>query len=154
RTVNHVLADGADSVGLQLALLRVWINIGCEGYYWKDTLANPVTGERQRPLDIDELLLTDKVSPARKQELEAVYGTYLRARYGHGLGADWKEAWRRNPNLAAYLSSYGGFPLKDALDRLDGRAAKLADAARADALRQAAAKARPDPAAVARGKKV
>jgi hypothetical protein len=154
RAVKHVLADGADSVGLPLALLRVWINIGCEGYYWKDTLFNPVTGERQRPLNIDELLLTDRVTKERKQELEATYGTYLRKRYGHGLGADWKKAWARNPDLASYLSSYTGYKLDKALDGLAAQAAHLQDAERAQQLGELVKKWRPDQGAVKRGKLV
>src|SRR5262249_24082438 len=60
RIVNHVLKDGADSVGIDMALLRVWINIGCEGRYWIDTLYNPGTGHRQRPLGLDDLRLNTR----------------------------------------------------------------------------------------------
>src|SRR5207253_6877665 len=31
--VKHVLKDGADSLGLEWALMRVPVNIGCEGFY-------------------------------------------------------------------------------------------------------------------------
>jgi cytochrome c5 len=148
RVVNHVLADGADSVGLELALLRVWINIGCEGRYWLGNLFNFGTGERQRPLDINELLLTDKVSPERKAEL------LKKENFGPDLGKDWKEAWRRNPNLVAYLASYGGFSLKKALDRLEDQANAAKDEKEANRLREFVAKWRPDKARLAQGKKV
>jgi hypothetical protein len=104
RLVNHILKDGSDSVGVEMAVLRVWINIGCEGRYWIDTLYNPATGQRQRPLDLDELGLN--VSPARLAE--------LKEKYGNDVGQDWAEAHRRNPHLVGYLASYGPYHLQDA----------------------------------------
>lgn len=104
RLVNHILKDGSDSVGVEMALLRVWINIGCEGRYWIDTLYNPATGQRQRPLDLDELGLN--VTPERLAE--------LKRKYGDDVGQDWAEAHRRNPHLVAYLASYGPYHLSDA----------------------------------------
>lgn len=52
KNVMRVLKDGADSVGLDGALMRVPINIGCEGTYWIDHLFNPVAGSRQRPFHV------------------------------------------------------------------------------------------------------
>src|SRR5260370_17644246 len=42
----HALKDGADAVGPEWALMRVPINIGCEGDYWIDQLFTPATGRR------------------------------------------------------------------------------------------------------------
>jgi hypothetical protein len=113
RVVNHVLKDGADSVGIDMALLRVWINIGCEGRYWIDNLFNPASGRRQRPLDLDELRLNARsdaeLTPAQKTRREK-----LRAKYGKDVGLDWAEAHRRNPDLLAYLASYTPYHLANA----------------------------------------
>ncbi|HEV3080373.1 MAG TPA: hypothetical protein VGY66_11360 [Gemmataceae bacterium] len=128
RSAMHILKDGADSIGVKWALMRVPINIGCEGEYWIDRLFNPVTGRPQRPFRIAEVLaglpeaerkkleqeeqLSFKdISPERFQALKARY----RSEYGHEeFGEDWQEAWRRNGSLAAYLTSYGPSHLKDA----------------------------------------
>ncbi|HZY90884.1 MAG TPA: hypothetical protein VFE78_39030, partial [Gemmataceae bacterium] len=56
KKVMRVLKDGSDSVGLEWALMRVPINIGCEGDYWLDHLFDPASGRRQRPFRIAEVL--------------------------------------------------------------------------------------------------
>jgi hypothetical protein len=129
RPVMHVLKDGADSIGIQWALMRVPINIGCEGEYWIDHLFNPATGRRQKPFRINEVLavLPDaerarlekeeglsfkNVTAERLAELRQKY----RSVYGkETFGQDWQEAWRRNGPLAAYLQSYGPAHLEDAV---------------------------------------
>jgi hypothetical protein len=105
RVVNHVLKDGADSVGIQMALLRVWINIGCEGRYWVDHLFNPATGQRQKPLNLDDLRLNFRAD-AELSEEDRARRTELRTKYGDDVGQDWAEAHRRNPHLLGYLASY------------------------------------------------
>lgn len=123
RTVMHVLKDGADSVGLEWALMRVPINIGCEGHYWSGKLFNPVTGHRQKPFRIAEVLSV--LPPAERQELTTKWGidfqtldpqrmADLRAQLGPDFGQDWRECWKRIPWLSAYLLSYDGFKLTDA----------------------------------------
>ncbi len=53
REVHHILKDGADSVGVAGASLRVYVNIGMCSDYWL-TLHDPVAGHRdQQPFDID-----------------------------------------------------------------------------------------------------
>jgi hypothetical protein len=121
--VMHILKDGADSVGIEWALMRVPINIGCEGDYWVDHLFRP--GREQRPFRIAEVLAglppaewkqvqeglglpadaaTARRLQARLAELRARY----RSPYGHEeFGHDWQEAWRRVPDVADYLTSYG-----------------------------------------------
>ena len=54
QAVPHILKDGADSVGVALASLRVYVNIGMCSDYWL-TLHDPLLGRtRQRPFDIDK----------------------------------------------------------------------------------------------------
>jgi hypothetical protein len=52
--VHHILKDGADSIGVAGASLRVYANIGMCGDYWV-TLHDPVLGiaRRQQPFDMD-----------------------------------------------------------------------------------------------------
>jgi len=52
--VHHILKDGADSVGVAGASLRVYVNIGMCGEYWM-TRHDPVLGiaKKQEPFDMD-----------------------------------------------------------------------------------------------------
>jgi hypothetical protein len=113
----HVLKDGADSVGLEMGLARVFVNIGMEGPYWIDHLWNPVKGTQQRPMLLDEI--RRKVPAARLK--------YLDERYADGAGtvgytADWPmgKSWamteERVPALISYLSSYEPMRLQDLKD--------------------------------------
>ena len=54
RQVHHILKDGADSVGVAGASLRVYVNIGMCGEYWM-TRHDPVLGiaKRQQPFEMD-----------------------------------------------------------------------------------------------------
>jgi hypothetical protein len=145
----HALKDGADAVGPVWALMRVPINIGCEGDYWIDQLFNPLTGRRQRPVGIAPLLAGlpadqrkevvkvagpgldfDAITPARLAQLQTRY----QSPYGkaQGFGRDWQEAWWRVGSLKAYLESYyWPSALRDARpeDPADARAAAAAAAA-------------------------
>jgi hypothetical protein len=145
REAWHILKDGADSVGIEWALMRVPINIGCEGDYWVDHLFRP--GKDQRPFRVAEVLAglpdaewekvkaslglpIEKRFPAgRLAELRARYRSpYGREEFGH----DWQEAWRRGPSLAAYLMSYEPARLKGALQAANPDDAKAAKAALPD----------------------
>ena len=54
RTVPHILKDGADSIGVPGATIRVYINIGMYSQYWLK-LHNPLIGVRtQKPFRISE----------------------------------------------------------------------------------------------------
>ncbi|HEY7289103.1 MAG TPA: hypothetical protein VH583_04635 [Vicinamibacterales bacterium] len=59
REVNHILKDGADSIGVAGASLRVYVNIGMCGDYWI-TLHDPVIGVKkaQQPFDMDHARAT------------------------------------------------------------------------------------------------
>lgn len=52
--VHHILKDGADSIGVAGASLRVYVNIGMCGEYWM-TRHDPVLGiaKKQQPFDLD-----------------------------------------------------------------------------------------------------
>jgi hypothetical protein len=52
--VHHILKDGADSIGVAGASLRVYVNIGMCGEYWM-TRHDPVLGvaRKQQPFEID-----------------------------------------------------------------------------------------------------
>ncbi|HEX8028249.1 MAG TPA: hypothetical protein VF491_07310 [Vicinamibacterales bacterium] len=52
--VHHILKDGADSIGVAGASLRVYVNIGMCGEYWM-SLQDPVLGikRKQEPFDMD-----------------------------------------------------------------------------------------------------
>src|SRR5581483_11728367 len=59
RDVHHILKDGADSIGVAGASLRVYVNIGMCGDYWV-TLHDPVYGvaKAQQPFDMDHARAT------------------------------------------------------------------------------------------------
>lgn len=87
KAVNHILKDGADSVGVDLASLRVYVNIGMCSDYWL-TLHDALLGRtRQKPFDIET---------ARK-ECE-----------------DWRKTEVRMPDAEAFLKTLGPMHLKDA----------------------------------------
>jgi hypothetical protein len=85
--VHHILKDGADSIGIAGASLRVYINIGMCSDYWI-TLHDPVMGRaRQKPFDI----------------------AYARANC-----ADWRATEARMANAEAFLKTLGPMHLRDA----------------------------------------
>lgn len=87
KAVNHILKDGADSIGVAGASLRVYVNIGTCSDYWL-TLHEPLMGRTpQRPFDIDK---------ARK-ECE-----------------DWRNTEARMADAEEFLKSIKPMHLKDA----------------------------------------
>lgn len=127
REIWRILKDGSDSVGIKWALMRVPINIGCEGEYWLSRLFDPVSGRRQKPFRIAEVLagLPEKdrmdlekeeglsfkdITPERLKELKSRF----RSDYGGEFGQDWQEAYRRVESVKSYLASYTPSHLKDA----------------------------------------
>ena len=86
--VPHILKDGADSVGVALASLRVYVNIGMCSDYWL-TLHDAVDGRtQQQPFRIDK---------ARK-ECE-----------------DWRQTEVRMADAEEFLKSIGPMHLEDAV---------------------------------------
>jgi hypothetical protein len=86
--VHHILKDGADSIGVAGASLRVYVNIGMCGDYWM-TLHDAVLGiaKKQQPFDMDH---------ARK------------------TCQDWRETEARMANAEAFLKTTKPLLLKDA----------------------------------------
>lgn len=87
RAVNHILKDGADSIGVAGASLRVYINIGMCSDYWL-TLHQAIYGmTQQKPFSIDKA----------RQDC-----------------ADWRDTEARMPAAEAFLKTIGPMRLKDA----------------------------------------
>ncbi len=102
--VPHVLKDGADSVGLGLAALRVYVNIGMLGNYWLNQhdayLLLGGAPRRQRPFRI-----------ARAMATAAYDGAFA-----------WNQTELRLPELVAFFETLEPFKL----ERAPGGAARLA----------------------------
>jgi len=87
RKVPRILKDGADSIGVPAASIRVYVNIGMYSQHWL-TLHNPLVGVRaQTPFTIDN---------AQKN---SVY---------------WMATQERLSNMKSFLASVNPFHLKDA----------------------------------------
>ncbi|WP_017715969.1 hypothetical protein [Kamptonema formosum] len=87
KAVNHILKDGADSIGVAEASLRVYVNIGMCGDYWL-TLHDAFQGRTpQKPFDMEKA----------RAECE-----------------DWRNTEARMANAEAFLKSVQPMYLKDA----------------------------------------
>jgi hypothetical protein len=87
RPVHHILKDGADSIGIAGASLRVYMNIGMCSDYWL-TLHQAIYGMvQQKPFSIEK---------ARRE------------------CADWRQTEARMPAAEAFLKTVGPMRLKDA----------------------------------------
>ncbi len=87
RFVPHVLKDGADSVGVPGATIRVYVNIGMYSQYWLK-LHKPLVGvTAQKPFQVETA------------QRNSVY---------------WRATEERLANLAAFLGSIGPMPLAEA----------------------------------------
>ncbi len=97
--VHHILKDGADSIGIAGASLRVYVNIGMCGDYWV-TRHDPVLGiaRKQQPFEID---------------------------YARKNCQGWRDTEARMANAEAFLKTLKPLLLKDA----PGGAAYLTNAA-------------------------
>jgi cytochrome c5 len=86
--VHHILKDGADSIGVAGASLRVYVNIGMCGDYWV-TRHDPVLGiaRKQQPFEID---------------------------YARKNCQDWRDTEARMANAEAFLKVMKPLLLKDA----------------------------------------
>src|SRR4051794_35642626 len=95
----RVLAPGGDSMGLVVAATRVYVNEGSGYKDWFPTWAlnpyglqgSPERGFKQKEFDILGKIRKDPKSP-------------------------WMQTEARMPNMALYLSTHDGFPLKDAVE--------------------------------------
>jgi hypothetical protein len=96
--VPHVLADGADSMGLLMASTRVYVNEGCQHELWMSK-AWPIN-----PFNLKESIRRefqpgefDLINEARKDP-----------------NSPWMRTEKRMPNMALFLGTYDSFPLASA----------------------------------------
>lgn len=95
--VPHILTDGADSMGILMASVRVYVN---EGLMHKDWYASwPVN-----IFDIKSSLLHG----FKTKEFDIL------GKERKDPNSPWMQTERRMPNMATFLMSYDSFPLKDA----------------------------------------
>jgi hypothetical protein len=86
--IHHVLKDGADSQGIPIASIRVYVNIGMCGSYWIEQLWNPFKPDvPQKPFD---MAVADRDFP------------------------EWGQTRSRLPALESYLATYTPMHLEDA----------------------------------------
>jgi hypothetical protein len=93
----HVLADGADSMGLLMASARVYVNEGMMWQTWVKTMA-------LNPFDLKDSVARnfatkefDLIGEARRDP-----------------NSPWMRTEMRMPNMATFLGTYDSYPLKDA----------------------------------------
>ena len=95
--VPHILTDGADSMGILMASVRVYVNEGLmhDDWYasWPVNLFN-LKSSLKRKFQPKEF---DIIGKERKDP-----------------NSPWMQTERRMPNMATFLMSYDSFPLKDA----------------------------------------
>lgn len=94
--VPHILADGADSLGILMASVRVYVNEGQMHKQWYEAWpVNPfnIADSFKRGFKSKEF---DVLGKARKDP-----------------DSPWMQTERRMPNMATFLMSYDSFPLKD-----------------------------------------
>jgi hypothetical protein len=102
----RVLSTGADSMGLVVAATRVYVNEGSGYKDWFPTWAlNPLDlkGSRDRGFKQSEYDILGKIRKDPK--------------------SPWMQTEARMPNMALYLSTHDGFPLKDAIEA-EGKGSK------------------------------
>jgi hypothetical protein len=95
----RVLSTGADSLGLVVAATRVYVNEGSGYKDWFSTWAvNPydLKGSRARGFKQKEFDILGKIRKDPK--------------------SPWMQTEARMPNLALYLGTHDGYPLKDAIE--------------------------------------
>ena len=104
----HVLADGADSMGVLMASTRVYVNEGMMWQTWVHTMA-------LNPFDLKESMARnfttkefDLIGEVRKDP-----------------NSPWMQTEKRMPNMATFLGTHDSYPLKDAQEaKRDGKPSK------------------------------
>ena len=93
-TVPHVLTDGADSMGVLMASVRVYVNEGMMHQEWYASW----------PLNPFNIL--DSIKRGFKQKEFDIIGTARK-----DPNSPWMQTEKRMPNMATFLMSYDSFPL-------------------------------------------
>jgi hypothetical protein len=94
--VPHILTDGADSMGILMASVRVYVNEGLMHKEWYDSWPVNV-------FNIKKSLLRG----FKPQEFDILN------KWRKDPNSPWMQTERRMPNMATFLMSYDSFPLKD-----------------------------------------
>jgi len=105
----HVLADGADSMGLLMASTRVYVNEGCNNDLWisKAWPVNPYNLQESLRRDFEPGEF-DLINTARKDP-----------------NSPWMLTEKRMPNMALFLGTYDSYPLAGAKEiERDGKPGK------------------------------
>jgi hypothetical protein len=97
--VPHILTDGADSMGLVMASVRVYVNEGLMHKDWYSTW----------PINLFDLKSSLKRHLAT-QEFDII------GKERKDPNSPWVQTEKRMPNMATFLMSYDSFPLKEAKD--------------------------------------
>ncbi len=95
--VPHILTDGADSMGVLMASVRVYVNEGMQHQSWYDSLPIDIFNLRRSVLNGFTPKEFDLIGKERKDP-----------------NSPWMQTELRMPNMATFLMSYDSFPLKDA----------------------------------------
>ncbi len=96
-TVPHILTDGADSMGVVMASVRVYVNEGLMHEDWYSSW----------PVNIFDLKASLK-RHFQPKEFDLI------GKERKDPNNPWMQTERRMPNMATFLMSYDSFPLKDA----------------------------------------
>ena len=109
--VPHILTDGADSMGVLMASVRVYVNEGLMHSEWYNSWpVNPFNFKRT---------VTHDFQP---QEFDII------GKWRKDPNSPWMQTERRMPNMATFLESYDSFPLSEALEaRPDGPKSRVKD---------------------------
>jgi hypothetical protein len=97
--VPHILTDGADSMGVVMASVRVYVNEGLMHKEWYPTW----------PVNIFDLKQSLKRG-FKPQEFDIL------SKWRKDPNSPWMQTERRMPNMATFLMSYDSFPLSEARD--------------------------------------
>jgi mono/diheme cytochrome c family protein len=105
--VPHVLTDGADSMGVLMASVRVYVNEGMMHSDWYPSWP------------LNPFHLTDSVKRGFKpQEFD------IEDKWRKDPNSPWMQTERRMPNMATFLMSYDSYPLKEAKETTGGKSGK------------------------------
>jgi cytochrome c5 len=102
-SVPHVLTDGADSMGVLMASVRVYVNEGMMHSQWYSSWP------------INPFNILDSIKRGFKPKEFDVIGTARK-----DPNSPWNQTERRMPNMATFLMSYDSFPLDRAELSHDG----------------------------------
>jgi mono/diheme cytochrome c family protein len=95
--VPHILTDGADSMGVVVASVRVYVNEGMQHKSWYDSLPVNIFDIKKSAVDGFAPKEFDIIGKERRDP-----------------NSPWMQTEKRMPNMATFLMSYDSFPLKDA----------------------------------------